>query len=109
MGYFSIEENMKGKTAIITGGTSGIGKACVRMFCEVGVNVVTMGRRVELGEALAREINEKNKGICVFYECDVKNVDRLHSIIELTFERFGRLDVLVNCAGYFPGQRRLDD
>jgi NAD(P)-dependent dehydrogenase (short-subunit alcohol dehydrogenase family) len=109
MDYISIEQDMHGKTAIITGGTSGIGKACVEMFCEVGVNVVTMGRRKELGERIAEEINAKGKGKCVFFECDVRNTERIREIIEETVRMFGKLDVLVNCAGYFPGQRRVDD
>ena len=100
---------MKGKTAIITGGTSGIGKACVRMFCENGANVVTMGRRKELGDALAGEINERGKGKCTFYECDVRNVERLKGIIDKTAQEYGTINILVNCAGYFPGQRRADE
>ena len=107
--FIPIEKDMKGKVAIITGGTSGIGKACVEMFCEVGAIVVTMGRRKELGEQIAKDINAKGNGECVFYECDVKNLDQLKKIIDETVEKYGKLDVLVNCAGYFPGQRRLDD
>lgn len=108
MSYNSIENLLKGKIAIITGGTSGIGKACVEMFCEVGANVVTMGRRTDLGKALEEKINAQGKGQMVFYECDVRNYDRIKQIIELTVERYGKLDILVNCAGYFPGQRRID-
>lgn len=109
MSYFSIEENMRGKTAIITGGTSGIGKACVKMFCEVGVNVVTIGRRISLGTELEQSINKNNKGKCIFLECDVRDVDRLNEVVQFTVEKFGGINILVNCAGYFPGQRRLDD
>jgi NAD(P)-dependent dehydrogenase (short-subunit alcohol dehydrogenase family) len=108
MDYKTIEEGMQGKTAIITGGTMGIGKACVRVFCEAGVNVVTIGRSVDKGLALAEEINAKGKGKCVFYECDVKDSDRLGEIVELTVKEFGHLDVLVNCAGYFPLQIPID-
>lgn len=57
MQYESIEKLVKGKTAFITGGTSGIGKACVEVFCAAGVNVVTIGRNVERGKTLELEIN----------------------------------------------------
>lgn len=99
---------MKGKVAIITGGTKGIGKACVRTFCAAGVHVVTMGRSVELGEALAGEINREGRGTCVFYECDVRDYDRIGEIVELTVQQFGKLDILINCAGYFPLQQPID-
>ncbi|MDR3551633.1 MAG: SDR family oxidoreductase [Clostridia bacterium] len=108
MDYKTIEQGMQGKVAIISGGTAGIGKACVRIFCAAGVNVVTMGRSVDKGTALAEEINAKGKGKCVFYECDVRNTDRLGEIVELTVAEFKHLDVLVNCAGYFPIQIPID-
>jgi len=108
MDYRSIEEGMKGKAAFITGGTMGIGKACVRIFCAAGVNVVTVGRSVDKGKALADEINTWGKGKCTFHECDVTNFDRLRECIDLAAEEHGRLDVLVNCAGYFPLQVPID-
>jgi NAD(P)-dependent dehydrogenase (short-subunit alcohol dehydrogenase family) len=108
MNYQTIEEGMKGKTAIISGGTMGIGKACVKIFCAAGVNVVTLGRSVDKGKALAEEINAWGKGKCVFYECDVRKYDRIGEIVELTVKEFGKLDVLVNCAGYFPLQQPID-
>ena len=108
MDYKSIESYMKGKTAIITGGTSGIGKACVYMFCEVGADVVTIGRREERGRALEEDINGRPGGRCAYYPCDVRDAQRLEEIVEATVKQFGKLDVLVNCAGYFPSQRPVD-
>jgi NAD(P)-dependent dehydrogenase (short-subunit alcohol dehydrogenase family) len=108
MSYQTIEEGMKGKIAVISGGTMGIGKACVKTFCAAGVNVVTMGRSVNNGKALAGEINGWDKGKCVFYECDVRHYERIGEIVDLTVKEFGKLDVLVNCAGYFPLQQPID-
>ena len=108
MNYKSIEACMKDKVAIITGGTSGIGKASVYMFCAVGVNVVTIGRREELGNAIAKDINAQPGGQCVFYSCDVRDVNRIEEIVDATIKQFGKLDILVNCAGYFPGQKPID-
>ncbi|SHI86757.1 NAD(P)-dependent dehydrogenase, short-chain alcohol dehydrogenase family [Dethiosulfatibacter aminovorans DSM 17477] len=109
MNYFSIEENMNGKIAFVTGGTSGIGKTCVEMFCEVGMNVVTIGRRNLLGKKLEEDINSKGKGICKFLECDVCDVNRLQEVVDETVKIFGRIDVLVNCAGINPLQARIDE
>lgn len=108
MSYLSLEESVKGKTAIVTGGTSGIGKACVELFCEVGINVVSIGRRLNLGKEQEAQINKKKLGICRFYECDVVNTERIMEIVELTVKEFGHLDILVNNAGYYPEPRQID-
>jgi NAD(P)-dependent dehydrogenase (short-subunit alcohol dehydrogenase family) len=108
MEYKSIEQCVAGKTAVITGGTSGIGKACVEIFCAAGVNVVTMGRSVSKGEALEARINRQGKGNCRYFPCDVKDTDRLREIIENAAEIFGGIDILLNCAGYFPSPAPID-
>ena len=107
MEYRSIEQSVKGKVAIVTGGTAGIGKSCVEVFCGAGMNVAFIGRSVAKGEAIVQEIGD-TAGQCVYYPCDVKDTDRLREIVELTVKRFGRLDVLLNCAGYFPAAAPID-
>lgn len=109
MQYESIEKLVKGKTAFITGGTSGIGKACVEVFCAAGINVVTIGRNVERGKALEQEINGKENGVCRFLPCDVRDLDCLQRAIEYTAEQFGGINFLVNCAGYYPKQAPIDE
>ena len=108
MEYESIEQNVGGKTAVITGGTSGIGKACVEIFCAAGINVVTIGRNIERGRALEESVNKKGKGECRYFPCDVKELDNLAAIIGKTVEIFGGIDFLVNCAGYYPKQEPID-
>ncbi|WP_162462961.1 SDR family oxidoreductase [Paenibacillus psychroresistens] len=105
----SIEEGMKGKVAIITGASMGIGKACVEAFCYAGVHVVAAARSKDLGEKLAKELTEKGAGSCVFFECDVSKHENVKALIDFTVAQFGRIDVLVNCAGYFPLQRPVDE
>ncbi len=105
----SIEEGMKGKVAIITGGTMGIGKACVKAFCQAGVNVVAAARSLDLGNALAKELTAKGPGKCRFFQCDVSHTERIEELVEFTVKEFGGIDVLVNCAGYFPLQRPIDE
>ena len=109
LGYRTLEQTVQGKTAIITGGTAGIGKACVEVFCAAGMNVVTLGRSRDKGLRLAEEINAAGRGQCLFFECDVKNTARIREIVRLTAERFGGIDALVNCAGVFPEPKAIDD
>ncbi len=106
--YFTIEENMKGKAAFVTGGTMGIGRACVKTFIEAGIDVVFVGRNTEKGFASEKEFNELGKGKAAFMECDVTDYDRLTECVDKTAEMFGRLDVLLNCAGYFIAQNHID-
>lgn len=108
MEYKSIEQCVKGKTAVITGGTSGIGRACVQIFCAAGINVVTMGRCVTKGETLEKEINDQHRGVCRYFPCDVKDSDRLGEILEKAAGLFGGIDILVNCAGYLPPLAPID-
>ena len=57
-----IEEEMKGKVAVITGANTGIGFGCAKVFSEAGMNVVMAARRKEKGEAAAAELNAAGKG-----------------------------------------------
>lgn len=105
----SIEEGISGKTAIITGGTMGIGKAICKVFAWAGANIVTCGRSVDLGNEVAKELTDKGPGKCMYLECDVSDTDRIKEVVEFTAQQFGGIDILVNCAGYFPLQRPIDE
>jgi len=104
-----IEEGMKGKVTIITGGTMGIGKACVKAFCYAGAKVIAAARSEDLGNELARELTEKGPGECRFVKCDVSKEEDLKALVDFTVKTFSRIDVLVNCAGYFPKQLPIDE
>ena len=97
-----IEEEMKGKVAIITGANTGIGFGCAKVFSEAGMNVVMAARRKEKGEAAAAELNAAGKGECTFFPCDVSDPDQVKALIDFAVEKYGRLDTMVNNAGYNP-------
>ena len=97
-----IEEEMKGKVAIITGANTGIGFGCAKVFSEAGMNVVMAARRTEKGEAAAAELNAAGKGECTFFQCDVSDPDQVKALIDFAVEKYGRLDTMVNNAGYNP-------
>lgn len=97
-----IEEEMKGKVAVITGANTGIGFGCAKVFSEAGMNVIMAARRKEKGEAAAAELNAAGKGECTFFQCDVSDPDQVKALIDFAVEKYGRLDTMVNNAGYNP-------
>ena len=98
----SIEEEMKGKAAIITGGNTGIGLGCAKVFVEAGMNVVIAARRADKGEDAARELSSLGGGTCLFFQCDVSDHEQVKALVDFAVEKFGRLDTMVNNAGYNP-------
>jgi len=84
--------------AIITGATSGIGKATARLFAEEGADLVITGRRLELGQRMENEIRELGAR-CVFVQADHTQADDCSRVVERTLAEFGRVDILFNNAG----------
>ena len=90
---------LKGKTAIITGGTRGIGRACCIEFAQAGANVVfTFSKSKDAAIALEAEIKKlgsKSFGI----QADVKDYEQCRNVVVKSIEKFKKLDILVNNAG----------
>ncbi len=92
--------SVAGDTALITGASSGIGRAIAERFAADGVDVVICSRSQENVEPVATEITESDRpGDALAVECDVTNGDAVEALLEATVEEFGGLDVLVNNAG----------
>lgn len=89
---------LAGKVALITGGGTGIGKACALEFAKEGARVAIAARRKEPLEAVAREI-ESGGGKAQVIACDVTNRKSVEAAVSAVTGEFGRLDVLVNNAG----------
>lgn len=91
-------KKLKGKTALITGGGTGIGKATARLFAEEGAKVVITGRTEETLDEAAREI--RNEGSEASYEvCDVSVESDCIKTIDNLVDKYGRIDILFNNAG----------
>ncbi|MFN0156316.1 MAG: SDR family NAD(P)-dependent oxidoreductase [Gaiella sp.] len=85
---------LEGKTAIVTGGTDGIGLEVCRAFVREGANVVTVARRVEPGTRLVAELGDP----CAFLAGDVSDPAVAERTVAEATARYGRLDILVNNA-----------
>jgi NAD(P)-dependent dehydrogenase (short-subunit alcohol dehydrogenase family) len=97
------------KVVIVTGGSKGIGEGCVRVFAEADAQVVFCARNEAAGEALAREVTAKGPGQATFIACDVSKVEEIRKLIEATVNRHGRIDCLINNAGWHPPHKPIDD
>jgi len=93
---------LSGKVAIITGATSGIGKATALLFAKEGADLVITGRRSELGQSVSDEINQMGVR-CVFVQADHSQADDCSRVVERTLAEFGRVDILFNNAGIVTG------
>jgi NAD(P)-dependent dehydrogenase (short-subunit alcohol dehydrogenase family) len=83
---------------LITGATSGIGKATAYAFARQGAKVLFCGRRKELGEQNAREI-EALGGQAAFMRADVRNEEEVRNLVNACVQRYGRIDIAFNNAG----------
>lgn len=88
---------LKGKVAVITGGTRGIGRGIAEAFVKEGAQVVINGRSQEKGEKAVAEMNAGDQ--VLFIAGDVMQKESLESLIDQTVKKFGKIDVLVNNAG----------
>jgi NAD(P)-dependent dehydrogenase (short-subunit alcohol dehydrogenase family) len=96
------------QVVIITGGSKGIGEGCARVFVDAGAKVVICARGTEAGEKLCQELNEKGPGSCVFIPCDVAVAADIQNVVEKTISLYGKIDCLINNAGYHPQQNLID-
>ena len=90
--------DLSGKTAIVTGGGSGIGRQMAGALAELGANLVLCARKVERCEDAAGEL-AKLGARTLALQCDVRKPDDVRAVVERTVEELGGVDVLVNNAG----------
>lgn len=93
---------MSGKVALITGGSRGIGAAVVRGFAAAGIYVaIGYQARGDAATSLSTEITQAG-GQCLAVQGDITDADAVQRVTAETVARFGRIDILVNCAGVAP-------
>ena len=96
------EDALLGKTIVVTGGGTGLGKAMATYFSELGANVVITSRKLDVLSQAANEIESKTKNPVLAISCDVRNIEDVERLYRESVDRFGAVDVLVNnAAGNF--------
>jgi short-subunit dehydrogenase len=91
----------KGKVVIVTGASSGIGEATARQFGREGSKVVLVARRGDRLQALAQEIKRRGAGAeALVVQADLSKLEDIQALVKQTVEAYGRIDVLVNNAGF---------
>lgn len=93
---------LEGKTIVVTGGGSGLGKSMATYFLELGANVVITSRNLEKLQATAQEMENATGGKVLAVACDVRNYDEVEAMVKASVAEFGKVDVLLNnAAGNF--------
>ena len=96
------EGALQGKTIIVTGGGTGLGRSMVKYFLELGANAVICSRKLDVLEQTAKELEQETGGKVLPIACDVRKYNEIEEVLQKTLETFGRVDVLVNnAAGNF--------
>jgi NAD(P)-dependent dehydrogenase (short-subunit alcohol dehydrogenase family) len=96
------DDALAGKTIVVTGGGSGLGKAMSRYFLELGAKVAITSRDLDKLQVTAKELEQETGGQCLAVACDVRHHDQVESMMQTVLDKFSRVDVLLNnAAGNF--------
>ena len=93
---------LDGRTAVVTGGTRGIGRGVAEVLCGSGARVVIGARDADRGKRVAEEISAAPGAVCHFQRADVRSHDDLAALAGYAHGQFGSLDILVHNAGIYP-------
>lgn len=91
---------LRDKVAIVTGSTSGIGRAIVILFAQEGAKVMVTGRSPERLDEVVKTI-KTSRGECIGISADLTKLTEIKKVVGNTIKEFGKLDILVNCAGVY--------
>lgn len=96
------DDALKGKTIVVTGGGTGLGKAMATYFLKLGANLVITSRKIEVLQKTAQEMESETGGKVLAVQCDVREYEQVENVLAETISKFGSADVLVNnAAGNF--------
>jgi NAD(P)-dependent dehydrogenase (short-subunit alcohol dehydrogenase family) len=96
------EGSLKGRTILVTGGGSGLGKSMSKYFLQLGANVIICSRKLEKINKAVEELTAETGGNISGYACDVRNYEEVENVIKQGIEKYGEINGLVNnAAGNF--------
>lgn len=96
--------NLEGRVVVISGASSGLGRQMAKAFSKQGAKLVILARRMERLEELKNELG----GDILPIKCDVTSTEDINNAAKLAEEHFGKVDILVNCAGSSKDKGALD-
>ena len=99
--------NLKDRVAVITGASSGLGKQMTYAFAKQGASLVLLARRIERLEEIKKELESTGCKVLIV-KCDVTSTDDINKASALAEKEYGRVDILVNCAGASRDKGVLD-
>jgi NAD(P)-dependent dehydrogenase (short-subunit alcohol dehydrogenase family) len=92
------DDALKGKTIIITGGGTGLGRSMGTYFLTLGANLVITSRKLDVLEQAAKEMEAETGGKVLAVACDVRKYEEVEKMLQQSVEAFGHVDVLLNSA-----------
>ncbi|MDN6279427.1 MAG: SDR family oxidoreductase [Psychroflexus sp.] len=96
------DDALKGKTILVTGGGSGLGKSMSRYFLEIGAQVIITSRNLDKLKNTASELEKETQGICIPLQCDVRHYEQVEAMLAEAHQKVKSIDVLLNnAAGNF--------
>lgn len=109
MSYLDEVFGLTGKVVLVTGGSRGLGKEMVMACARAGADVVIASRNLESCQLLAKEVEATTGRQALAHGVHVGRWDQLDGLVDATYDRFGKLDVLINNAGMSPLYEELTD
>ena len=93
-----MKELLTDRVAIINGGATGMGQSTAFLFSEEGCHCVIADIKEEEGKKTAKEATKKGRE-CIFVDCDITDLKQIKNCVDKTVEKFGKVEILVGCAG----------
>ncbi|UJH92824.1 SDR family oxidoreductase [Antarcticibacterium sp. 1MA-6-2] len=101
-------KRLEGKTAIVTGGGTGIGEAICKKFALEGANVLVVGMPQDPVEKVVSEISSNN-GQAISFKGDISEIETAKKAIKAATDKWGKIDILINNAGVYPEVNTVDE
>ena len=100
--------DLKGRVAVVSGASSGLGQQMARAFAHQGADLAILARRVERLEDFKKELEDEFGVKVIAVKCDVTSTDDINAAADTVEKEFGKVDILLNCAGSSKDKGVLD-